>query len=150
MPPVPVVAVPGSVLDLRPLRALTDSRQKLFLERYAACGKVMQACEEAEAAYSAVWDWRQHAEFAAAFDTIEASWTARLRDTSLRRALDDSRPATDLYFELKRRDPAYKDNYAVTVNVGVQVTDWQAAISAAVQHRVTHRPPSLPTADAEE
>lgn len=129
---LPDVLQPGhGFFPALPPAEQTLHHQKRFLEAYAACGMVSKAAETAEISRMQVWRWMQDEDFEAACSAVEAIYTQQLRDISYRRAADDSRPATDLYFELKRRDPAYKDNFQVNVNVGVVAGgDWQEAARA--------------------
>ena len=72
--------------------------------------------------------WRANdPQFDADCNAAEEESNARLRQRVLERI-----PHNDLLlmFEMKRRDPAYKDNTKLEVNVGVQVGDWQSAASA--------------------
>lgn len=105
-------------------------RKRAFLAAYQTSGKITDSADELGISRDTYYDWlATDPDFTAAIDSIHEWWTAKLRGRVLERS---EKSDLLLMFEMKRRDPAYKDNWKIELNVSQQVAagDWQAAIAA--------------------
>lgn len=111
-----VAVVPERVLPA--YYSIRNAKQRAFLMAYAQCGMVKPAARDCRISDKSHYLWMDKDElYRQAFEDIQPRVTQMLRDEVVRRATSTKRPSDILLiFEMKRRDPAYRDNYGVQVN----------------------------------
>lgn len=85
-------------------------RQRAFLDALRQCGTVKEACEATGVSRDTVSRWKKDdKEFVVAYDDANDDFTESLEKVAFERAKDKSDLL--LMFTLKKREPAYRDNF---------------------------------------
>lgn len=98
--------------------SIKHAKQRAFLMAYAAGGLIKESSRASHVSDRSHYDWYDKDElYMQAFEDIQPRVTQMLRDEVIRRPTNPKKPPDLMFiFEMKRRDPAYRDNYAVQVN----------------------------------
>src|SRR6266481_9971295 len=98
--------------------SISSAKKKAFLIAYGKCGMVRTAARNAGVADHSHYLWMdKDPQYRQAFEDIQPRVTQMLRDHIISRATAAKKPSDLLaMFEMKRRDPQYRDNFQIQVN----------------------------------
>lgn len=97
----------------------TEKKQSEFLTAYARFGTIERACAETRISRDRVRHWRKSdAAFQTNFELADARYTERLEDLLDKQV--EKNPIL-LMFALKKRNPAYRENYKMDVSGEVTI-----------------------------
>jgi hypothetical protein len=97
----------------------TEKKQTEFLAAYARYGTIERACAETNVSRDRVRRWRKSdTAFQTNFDLADARYTERLEDLLDKQV--EKNPIL-LMFALKKRNPAYRENYKMDVSGEVTI-----------------------------